>query len=95
MQNRDRLPHLDGYVTAVPHWHFADTVQAMAHDGRLGFTGCDARIERFGKWMSAILPTSMDGHPSDLTGLRLKELKAYFTITVARTDRLTVPLDFI
>ena len=83
--NRDRLPHLDGYVTVAPHWHFAYTVQAMAHEADwvppfkpvLKDLGVDAAI---------IADFHGDGHPQDLTGLRLKELKAYYDYCRAQTD---------
>ena len=83
--NSDRFVALPGYKTLSTHWHLADTVQAMAHDFKwtppfkpvLKAMGVDA---------SMIMDFHGDGHPSDLTDLRLDELDAYFRTVKAQSD---------
>lgn len=75
--NKDRFQHLDSYVTVAPHWHFAYTGQAVAKPKSwvppfipvLRDMGVDAAI---------IADFHGDGHPQDLTEVRLQELKAYY-----------------
>jgi hypothetical protein len=83
--NGDRFRALPGYKTLSTHWHLADTVQAMANDVQwtppfkpvLKAMGVDA---------SMIMDFHGDGHPADLTDLRLDELDAYFRALKAQSD---------
>jgi hypothetical protein len=73
----DRFNVLDGYKTLSTHWHLADTVQAMAN----GFDWTPPFIpvlKAMGVDASMIMDFHGDGHPHDLTDLRLEELHAYF-----------------
>ena len=83
--NRDKLPHLNGYVTVAPHWHFAYTVQAMAH-GADWVPPFKPVLKDLGVDAAIIADFHGDGHPQDLTELRLKELKAYYDYCSAQTD---------
>jgi hypothetical protein len=75
--NRDRFPALPGYKTLTSHWHWGYTIQALdqGEDWVPPFTqvlkdmGIDAAITS---------DFHGDGHPRDLTDLRLEELAAYY-----------------
>jgi hypothetical protein len=83
--NRDRFPALAGYKTLSTHWHLADTVQAMAN----GFNWTPPFkpvLKAMGVDASMIMDFHGDGHPADLTDLRLDELDAYFRALKAQSD---------
>jgi hypothetical protein len=83
--NRDRFPALQGYKTLSTHWHLADTVQAMAN----GFDWTPPFkpvLKAMGVDASMIMDFHGDGHPADLTELRLDELDAYFKALKAQSD---------
>ena len=83
--NSDRFPRLDGYKTLSTHWHLAYTVQAMAN----GFTWTPPFkpvLKAMGVDASIIMDFHGDGHPGDLTDLRLEELHAYFGALRAQSD---------
>jgi hypothetical protein len=83
--NRDRFPALQGYKTLSTHWHLADTVQAMAN----GFDWTPPFkpvLKAMGVDASMIMDFHGDGHPADLTDLRLDELDAYFKALKAQSD---------
>jgi len=83
--NGDRFPRLSGYKTLSTHWHLADTVQAIAN----GFTWTPPFkpvLKAMGVDASMIMDFHGDGHPSDLTDLRLDELHAYFGALRAQSD---------
>ena len=75
--NRDRFPALPGYKTLTSHWHWGYTMQALQQGPDwvppfkqvLGDMGIDAAITA---------DFHGDGHPQDLTDLRLEELAAYY-----------------
>lgn len=76
--NRDRFRELPGYKTVSPHWHLAYTVQAMEH----GFDWVPPFkpvLQEMGVDAAIIMDFHGDGHPRDLTELRLQELDAFFT----------------
>ena len=76
---------LDGYKTLSTHWHLADTVQAMAN----GFDWTPPFkpvLKAMGVDASMIMDFHGDGHPGDLTDLRLDELHAYFAALRAQSD---------
>ena len=83
--NSDRFRPLDGYKTLSTHWHLADTVQAMAN----GFDWTPPFkpvLKAMGVDASMIMDFHGDGHPGDLTDLRLDELHAYFAALRAQSD---------
>jgi hypothetical protein len=83
--NNDRFPRLDGYKTLSTHWHLAHTVQAMAQ----GFDRTPPFkpvLKSMGVDASMIMDFHGDGHPGDLTELRLQELHAYFGALRAQSD---------
>jgi hypothetical protein len=83
--NRDRFPALAGYKTLSTHWHLADTVQAMAH-GPKWTPPFKPVLKAMGVDASMIMDFHGDGHPADLTDLRLEELDAYFKTLKAQSD---------
>jgi len=92
LTNRDRFRPLEGYKTVSSHWHLAYTVQAMEH----GFDWTPPFkpvLKEMGVDASIIMDFHGDGHPRDLTDLRLKELDAYFEAlrTQSEEDFLLIP----
>ena len=83
--NRDRFPALTGYKTLSTHWHLADTVQAMAN-GFQWTPPFKPVLKAMGVDASMIMDFHGDGHPADLTDLRLDELDAYFKALKAQSD---------
>jgi hypothetical protein len=83
--NSDRFPALPGYKTLSTHWHLADTVQAMAN-GFHWTPPFKPVLKAMGVDSSMIMDFHGDGHPSDLTDLRLSELDAYFRTLKAQSD---------
>ncbi len=84
--NRDRFPHLDGYLTVAPHWHFAYTVQAMSNGGGSWTPPFKPVLKDMGVDAAIIADFHGDGHPQDQTELRLRELKAYYEYCRAQSD---------
>ncbi len=83
--NGDRFRALDGYKTLSTHWHLADTVQAIAN--RFDWTPpFKPVLKAMGVDASMIMDFHGDGHPGDLTNLRLDELHAYFGALKAQSD---------
>ncbi len=83
--NQDRFPPLAGYKTVTSHWHFAYTVQALAR----GFDWAPPFkpvLKAMGVDAAILSDFHGDGHPRDLTDLRLKELDAYFRACRAQSD---------
>lgn len=83
--NRDRFPALDGYKTLAPHWHLAYTEQAVDK----GFDRTPAFktvLQNMGVDAAIIMDFHGDGHPRDLTELRLKELDNFFKACRAQSD---------
>lgn len=83
--NRDRFPALDGFKTLAVHWHFAYTVQAM-EKGFDWVPPFKPVLKAMGVDAAMIMDFHGDGHPRDLTELRLKELEAYFQACRAQSD---------
>lgn len=81
----DRFPRLDGYKTLSTHWHLAYTVQAMAN-GLTWTPPFKPVLKDMGVDGSIIMDFHGDGHPGDLTDVRLEELKAYFDALAAQSD---------
>ena len=83
--HEDRFAHLDGFVTFEPHWHLAYTVQAMEHglDWEPPFKPV---MKAVGIDSALIMDFHLDGHPTDLTGIRLHELDEYYKACRAQSD---------
>ena len=75
--NRDRFPVLPGYKTLSSHWHLAYTVQAL-DKGFDWVPPFKPVLKAMGVNASIIMDFHGDGHPRDLTELRLRELDAFF-----------------
>ncbi len=83
--HRDRYPAIEGYKTLAAHWHFAYTVQAMAK----GFDWTPPFkpvLKEMGVDAAMIADFHGDGHPRDLTDVRLQELEAYYRACRAQSD---------
>jgi hypothetical protein len=83
--HKDHYPALPGYRTFAPHWHYAYTVQAMAN-GNDWTPPFKPALKQMGVNMAMIMDFHGDGHQSDTTEVRLKELKAYFDACRAQSD---------
>ncbi len=83
--NRDRFPALDGYKTLAAHWHLAYTVQAL--EKGLDWTPpFKTVLQEMGVDAAVIMDFHGDGHPRDLTELRLQELDSFFKACRAQSD---------
>jgi hypothetical protein len=83
----DKFPHLPGYVTFAPHWHFAYTVQAMAN-GASWVPPFKPELKAHGIDSALIMDFHLDGHPTDLSPIRLQELQAYYAACRVQSDSL-------
>ena len=83
--HRDRFQPLPGYKTVSSHWHLAYTVQAMEH-GMDWTPPFKPVLKGMGVDASIIMDFHGDGHPRDLTDLRLQELDAFFRACKAQSD---------
>jgi hypothetical protein len=83
--HQDRYPPVPGYKTFAPHWHFAYTVQAM-ENGNDWTPPFKPVLKQMGVNMAMIMDFHGDGHQSDVSETRLKELKAYFDACRAQSD---------
>ena len=83
--NSDRFPALAGYKTLSTHWHLADTVQALAN-GFQWTPPFKPVLKAMGVDASMIMDFHGDGHPGDLTDVRLDELDSYFRALRAQSD---------
>jgi hypothetical protein len=90
----DRFPHLNGFVTFAPHWHLAYTEQAMAKgfDWQPPFK---AAMQNLGLDAAMIMDFHGDGHPSDLTDIRPRELEEYYKACRAQSGQkfLLIPAE--
>ena len=90
--NRDVFPELDGFQTLAAHFHLAYTVQAV--EKGIDWTPPFKSVLRdMGVNAAIIMDFHGDGHPRDLTELRLKELDDYFRFCKAQSgkDFLLIP----
>jgi hypothetical protein len=83
--NSDRFRAIPGFKTLSTHWHLADTVQAMAN-GPKWTPPFKPVLKAMGVDASMIMDFHGDGHPGDLTDVRLGELDAYFRALKAQSD---------
>jgi hypothetical protein len=92
--NSDRFAPLPGYKTMAVHWHFAYTVQAM-EKGVDWIPPFKPVLKDMGVDAAMIMDFHGDGHPRDLSGVRLEELDAYFRACRAQSDNqfLVIPAE--
>jgi hypothetical protein len=92
--HNDRFPHLNGFVTFAPHWHLAYTEQAMTH-GLEWQPPFKKAMQAIGLDAAMIMDFHGDGHPSDVTGIRLRELEQYYAACRAQSgkDFLLIPAE--
>ena len=92
--HEDRFPHVDGFTTFAPHWHFAYTEQAVAQ-GSGWQPPFKAELKGLGIDAAMIMDFHGDGHPSDHTELRLHELELYYRACRAQSDKdfLLIPAE--
>jgi hypothetical protein len=83
--NRDRFVSLDGYKTMSMHWHLAYSGQAVER----GFDWVPPFkpvLKAMGVDANVIMDFHGDGHPRDLTPLRLKEMEDYWRACRTQSD---------
>ena len=92
--NQDRFPDLPGYRKLATHWHFAYTVQSMLK-GPDWTPPFKTVLKAMGVDAAIIMDFHGDGHPQDLTELRLKELSNYYKAARAQSDKdfLIIPAE--
>lgn len=92
--NRDRFPPVEGYKTLSTHWHLAYTEQAVAN-GPNWTPPFKPVLKEMGVDASIIMDFHGDGHPRDLTELRLTELDQFFAACRAQSgpDFLLIPAE--
>lgn len=83
--NKDRFPAVDGFKTVAAHWHFAYTMDAM-QKGLDWIPPFKPVLKDMGVQAVVLADFHGDGHPRDLTGIRLKELDEYFRSCRAQSD---------
>ncbi|MDQ2901128.1 MAG: hypothetical protein M3Y07_15215 [Acidobacteriota bacterium] len=88
----DHFPKLAGYKTFAPHWHLAYTLQAREK----GFNWpppFKAAMMNIGVDSAMIMDFHGDGHPRDMTEVRLKELQDFYKACKAQSnsDYLLIP----
>jgi hypothetical protein len=84
--HNDHFVHLNGFVTFASHWHLAYTVQAM-EKGLDWEPPFKPEMKDIGIDSAMIMDFHGDGHPADLTDLRLHELDEYYKACRAQSDR--------
>ncbi len=83
--NRDRFPSLPGYKTLTSHWHWGFTIQAMNQE-ESWVPPFKQVLEDMGIDVAITCDFHGDGHPRDLTDLRLRELEAYYKMCRKQSD---------
>ncbi len=81
----DRLPKLAGYKTFAPHWHLAYTLQAR-EKGLNWQPPFKAAMKNIGVDSAMIMDFHGDGHPRDMTAVRLQELQDFYEACRAQSD---------
>ncbi len=84
--NRDTFPELDGFKTLASHFHLAYTVQAL-EKGMDWTPPFKTVLSEMGVNAAIIMDFHGDGHPRDLTELRLSELASFFEACKAQSDK--------
>jgi hypothetical protein len=85
LTHSDRFEHLDGFVTFEPHWHLAYTVQAM-EKGMGWEPPFKPVMQSIGIDSAMIMDFHGDGHPADVSDVRLHELDEYYKACRAQSD---------
>jgi hypothetical protein len=83
--HKDRFEHLDGFVAFAPHWHLAFTEQQVANGPRW-VPPFKPVLEKMGVDSAMIMDFHIDGHPSNLSELRLREIDQYYKACREQTD---------
>jgi len=83
--NRDRFPALPGYKTLTSHWHWGYTIQAL-DQGENWVPPFTQVLKDMGIDAAITSDFHGDGHPRDLTDLRLEELAAYYRMCRKQSD---------
>jgi hypothetical protein len=83
--NRDRFPALPGYKTLTSHWHWGYTIQAL-NQGETWVPPFTQVLKDMGINVAITCDFHGDGHPRDLTDLRLEELDAYYRMCRKQSD---------
>ena len=84
--NRDVFPALDGFKTLASHFHLAYTVQAL-EKGMDWTPPFKTVLKEMGVNAAIIMDFHGDGHPRDLTELRLSELDSFFKACKKQSDK--------
>jgi hypothetical protein len=77
--NRDRFPALPGYKTLLSHFHWGMTMKALDR-GEDNVRPYRERLMNMGVDAVMTCDFHSDGHPHDVTGVRLDELDAYYRL---------------
>jgi len=83
--NRDRFPAIPGYKTLTSHWHWGYTIQAL-NQGENWVPPFTQVLKDMGIDSAITCDFHGDGHPRDLTDLRLEELAAYYRMCRKQSD---------
>jgi len=83
--NRDRFPALPGHKTLTSHWHWGYTIQAL-DQGESWAPPFTEVLKDMGIDAAITCDFHGDGHPQDLTDLRLEELAAYYRMCRRQSD---------
>ena len=83
--HQDHFPTVDGFKTVTTHWHFGYAVEAM-QNGLDWVPPFKPVLKNLGVQAVALADFHGDGHPDDLTGIRLKELDELFRGCRAQSD---------
>ncbi len=84
--NLDSYPELDGFQRLASHFHLAYTVQAV-ENGMNWVPPFKSVLQSMGVDAAIIMDFHGDGHPRDLTELRLQELDNFFEACKKQSDR--------
>ncbi len=83
--NRDRFPAIPGYKTVTSHWHWGYTIQALNQD-KNWVPPFKQVLQEMGIDVAMISDFHGDGHPNDVTDLRLEEIAAYYRMCRKLSD---------
>ena len=83
--HRDRFPALPGYKTLTSHWHWGYTIQAL-EQGENWVPPFKQVLQDMGIDATMTSDFHGDGHPQDVTDLRLEELAAYYRMCRKMSD---------
>jgi hypothetical protein len=84
--HQDHFPKLPGYITFAPHWHVAYTVQAE-EKGLDWEPPFKRAMKAIGIDAALIFDFHGDGHPNEVTDVRVKELFDFYRACRAQSDQ--------